>query len=337
MVEAGKKEVAPSGKFRLASEELVSRLKSSPKLHLSLLFLLLEVFIERRKFKFWDLRDFQVEGIRLAIRNKGIFLIAPTGSGKTLVAYLFLGKAVADGYVGVYLVPHTQLLDQKVAELYEFFRDYIHIIKMSGEFQPTQEELRKHRSHLIIVATYESFRAFLFEVQNREYFNTQTVFKGVVVDEIHLLGDAERGWKLESMLYKLQQDHKARFCCLSATFTKKDARIWSARLGCQLIYQNPFREFSYREVIKYKVKKQMTAAEQKVARKEKIELVLKECWKFIVDEHITNMRITNLDETASYEFLESDSIEDSTLEPQTRKPQVQDAKLLIFCYSRRFS
>jgi replicative superfamily II helicase len=58
--------------------------------------------------------------------------VVPTGSGKTRVSYIFLGKAIADGYVGVYLVPHTQLLDQKVAELSKFFGDYVHLIKMSG-------------------------------------------------------------------------------------------------------------------------------------------------------------------------------------------------------------
>jgi replicative superfamily II helicase len=285
---------------------------------------MLETFIERRGFRFVDLRKFQVQGIQVAIqrselqrRAKGPFIVAPTGSGKTIPAYFLLGRTIVDGGIGVYLVPHTQLLDQKVEELEEFFRGYVHVVKMSGEFQPTQEELQTYRDRLIIVATYESFRSFLFEVQHRQYFQTQKIFGGVVVDEIHMLGDEDRGWKLESLLYKLQKEHKARFCCLSATFTKADAQLWSARLGCQLIYENPSRDFSYLEIIKYKAKKSIPSeerdtigqdrekirAEKSAARQEKIEAVIRECWKFIVGEHIVNMTLLNVDEEVSYKFL----------------------------------
>jgi len=338
VVEINTIQFTPKFKLKSQFENFVNTLESPPKLHLTLVFLLLEKFIERRKFTFSDLRGFQVEGIQLAVRDEGIFLVAPTGSGKTVVAYIFLGLAIVRGHVGVYLVPHTQLLDQKVHKLREFFGTDVHIVKMSGAFQPTQEELRAHRNRLVIVATYESFRSFLFAVKNREYFASKQVFGGVVVDEVHTLGDEERGWKLESMLYQLRSDHKARLCCLSGTFTEKDAKVWSDHLGCQLIYRNPFRKFPYVEVVKWKAKKVMTPEEQRMAREEKIELTLRECWRFIVDDSIANMKLTDSDEVADYKFLEtSRNGARDDFEEGHPIPEVLDAKLLIFCYSRRFS
>jgi len=304
------------------SEEIFVQLEKAPKLHLSMVFLLLEIFIERRGFQYRGLREFQVEGIYAPIKKQGIFLIAPTASGKSLVAYFFLGKKIVDGSIGVYLVPSTQLLDQKVVDLEEFFRGYVQIMKMAGENRPTQHELRNHQDRLIIVATYESFRSFLFELQNRRYFTRQKVFGGVVVDEIHYLGDEDRGSKLESMLYKLQQEHAAQFCCLTGTFTREDAELWSGRLGCKLLYCDPTREFPLKEIVKRETKKNPSKMERKLARQEKMVKVLRECWEFIVNDHITKPVFTE-----DQEPEEADEL----------VPQVHNAKMLIFCYTRRSS
>jgi len=273
------------------SEKLLPRIGKPIKIHLSLVFLLLEIFIKRRGFQYPELRDFQVEGVSIVIKNQGIFLIAPTASGKSLIAYFFLGNAVANGYVGLYRVPSSQLLDQKVLDLEEFFQGYVQIFKMSGEHRPTQQVLQQHQDRLIIVATYESLRAFLFEVQDRKYFTKRKVFGGVVVDEIQYLADEERGPKLESMLYKLQVEHDALFCYMTGTFTLADAQAWSRRLGCKLFYHDPAREFILKEVIKYDTKKNPTKEEGRHIGQEKIAKLLKECWEFIVGANIPNMTL----------------------------------------------
>lgn len=325
-----------------SSEKLLPRIGTPSKLHLSLVFLLLEIFIERRGFQYLDLRDFQVEGILSVIKNQGIFLIAPTASGKSLIAYFFLGNAIVEGYVGVYLVPTTQLLDQTVLDLEEFFQGYVQIFKMSGEHRPTQQELRQHQDSLIIVATYESLRAFLFELQDRKYFTKQKIFGGVVIDEIHYLADEERGPKLESLLYKLQAEHNARLCCMTGTFTLADAQVWSQRLGCKLFYHDPTREFSLKEIIKFDTKKNPTAVEARCARQEKIVKVLKECWEFIVGDNIPNMDLPKIEvrrKKGNWVLEREDPrFKDDSEFSQSEElvPEVQDAKILIFCYSRRF-
>lgn len=120
MVESNKIRNTLRGPIQGSSEKFRFQIGTPSHLSFAFLLLLLEGFIERRGFTFNELREFQVEGIHLGLKSKGIFLIALTGAGKTLVAYSFLGKAIMDGYIGVYLVPHTQLLEQKARQLEEF-------------------------------------------------------------------------------------------------------------------------------------------------------------------------------------------------------------------------
>ena len=208
--------------------------------HLAYFFELLDRYIKTQGFEYSDLRDHQESAIRAAlniIKAQGMCYIAPTGEGKTIGGFAAIYSALMEGKVGVYLVPYTQVLDQKEEQLQEFYEGVAHVIKLSGELRPTVAEIRAHQERLIIVATFEAFQAFLFQLQNRRYFDKRDCLGAVVVDEAHLLGVRGRGAKLESLLYKLRDDYPAlRFCLMTATFTEEDAQKWSMLLNCQINY-----------------------------------------------------------------------------------------------------
>jgi len=282
-------------------------------MRLSKVFELLENDNNYQGFSFSELRPFQLEGILSSFQRDSTFVVNKTGSGKTTIAKPCLAMALVEGRAGVYLVPHVRLLDEKAEELQRFFQETAHIIKLSGEFKPTQEELRKHNNKVIFVATYEAFQAFLFQVQNRKYFTKKKPFGAVVVDEIHKLGDKDRGWKLETLLYKLKDDFgPILFCCLSATFDKEAAKQWSELLGCKLIYRMPDRVFAYEEVIKRSTK--MEGQNYQEAQDEKVRIVLQKFQEFVMEHSDTDYQ-----------------------EWEKRIPHVKDAKMLVFCNSRNFS
>jgi len=261
----------------------------------------LENYVKAEKFEMTDLRDFQRKASRVLIRGGNIFLVVRTGGGKTLIAFVCLFLALMRGQIGVYLVPHNQLLSQKVQQIQQFFGDEAHVIYLSGEGKPPPTELRKNQGKLIIVATYEAFRNFLFQVQNREYFSARQCFGAVVVDEVHMLQDSTRGVALETMLYKLKTEYNPQFCFLSGTFNEASATWWSTRLGCLPIYYDPARTFKFREV-----KRTASQKTTQAVVNEKIEKVLQ-----LIEEFIE----AHQDES----YLPSKLI---------------SGKMLIFCYSR---
>ena len=301
------------------------RRKAKPpyKGHLSKYFELASKDMKKDGYGLQTLRDYQFEAVKDVIRGRPVFIVAPTGSGKTDPAKASLHWSVARGLVGVYLVPHVQLLDEKARQVEAFFTDangqqIARVIKLSGESRPSRADLQMHDQGLIICATYEAFRAFLFQIRDRQYFKRKRCFGFVVVDEVHKIGDPERGARLESLLYMLRDEYRARLCCLSATFKFIDAEIWADRLDCKLIYRDPARAFPYEEVLKTLTKKHYeNPDEYREALGEKMDLVVAKVKEF-VDAHL-NVDFSNLEKG------------------QPRVPRVTPAKMLVFCHSRNLA
>ncbi|NVM53922.1 MAG: DEAD/DEAH box helicase [Candidatus Helarchaeota archaeon] len=179
----------------------------------------------------------------------------------------------------------------------------VKVISVSGENHPRKKDLERYRKRLIIIATYEAFRAFLFQIQGRHYFKTKKPFGTVVVDETHRIKDQERGWKLETLLYKLREEFKCKLCLLSASFDIKSAQDWAERLDCELLYCKEERTFAYHEILKKFPPFPPDKDEAKKARKEKVGHVVDIC-QTIAEEAVT---------------------------PQG---EVNPVKVLIFCHSR---
>jgi len=191
------------------------------------------------------LRPFQKKGIRYILSGRSFICVDKTGSGKTLLGLVGLWVALSRGKIGTYLVPHVRLLAQKAGQIRAFFGPSVHVVELKGESKPPLRILRKHVKRLIIVATFEAFRSFLFDVQGRQYFTSTDVFGTVVVDEAHVIGEKGRGPALETLLYKLQDEFRVQTCLLSASFNEESARKWGNRLEAEVLWNDPNREFRF--------------------------------------------------------------------------------------------
>ena len=177
--------------------------------------------------------------------KKNVLIVTPTNSGKSIIGFARVALALVMGKIGVFLVPTKELLKAKIIEIKDFFGDLVVVMKISGEHRPSIDEIKKAEGRLIFVATYEAFRSFLFSVQKKTYFNQKKIFGGIVIDEIHNIGIKDRGQKLESLIYKLRDEHNSQFCFLSATITRKSAKFWADRFDSKLIFKPLRRKFEF--------------------------------------------------------------------------------------------
>ena len=152
----------------------------------------------------------QAEAIRRGLfGDKNILVSAPTASGKSLIAYMALINAVLSGYKGVYTTPLKALANEKLEDLIYHLRDTgIKIGISTGDYDSSGEELSKYD---IIVTTYERLDSLL-----RMRPSWIRDVKTIVIDEIHVLGDEDRGSVVEMIIVRSLRLNK-QIIALSAT------------------------------------------------------------------------------------------------------------------------
>ncbi|MFT4260925.1 MAG: DEAD/DEAH box helicase [Candidatus Woesearchaeota archaeon] len=154
------------------------------------------------KFKGFKLDRFQEESINSIENNHSVVVSAATGTGKTLIADFVIDKYLNQGKRIIYTAPIKALSNQKYADFKrQYGEDKVGIM--------TGDVTINHEAPLRIMTT-EIYRNMLLandpDLDDVAY---------IVFDEIHYLGDFERGtvWE-ESIIFS--KEH-TRFLCLSAT------------------------------------------------------------------------------------------------------------------------
>jgi len=171
------------------------------------------------------------------LEGKSLVVAAPTASGKTLVAEFAALNTLKKGMKVVYIVPLRALASEKYHEFKEKYEPLGFRIALSmGDLDSSDPWLS--RADLIIV-TSEKFDSLL-----RHGIPWVGQIGLVVVDEIHLLNDPERGPTLEITITKLRQLAKPQILALSATIKNyKEIAEW---LGAEAVSSD------YRPVKLYK-------------------------------------------------------------------------------------
>ncbi len=127
--------------------------------------------------------------------DKNLVVVAPTASGKTLVGEMALVKKAYEKKIGLYLVPLRALASEKYYDFKKLERLGFRIGISTGDYESPAEYLGKYD---IIVATYERFDSLL-----RLKPSWLRKIGTVVIDELHMIGDDERGPILEMIIARL--------------------------------------------------------------------------------------------------------------------------------------
>lgn len=153
------------------------------------------------KYRDFVLDKFQIQAITELENGHSLVLSAPTGSGKTLVAEYLIEKVLKTDRRIIYTSPIKALSNQKYRDFSRLYGDKVGIL--------TGDVVINRDAQALIVTT-EVYRNMAIEdpeaIADVAY---------VIFDEIHFLGDIERGtvWE-ESIIFSPKT---VRFLALSAT------------------------------------------------------------------------------------------------------------------------
>lgn len=158
------------------------------------------------------LRPAQEKSIKKGLlQGKNLLVCTPTASGKTLIAELAALKSIIEGKgKAVYIVPLKALASEKCRD---FKRRYDKIVKVAlsiGDIDSSDPYLAEYD---LLIVTAEKMDSLL-----RHNAPWVSNIATIIIDEIHLLNDTERGPTLEILLTILKQLLKnAQLIGLSAT------------------------------------------------------------------------------------------------------------------------
>lgn len=167
------------------------------------------------------------------LQGRNLLITTPTASGKTLIAMMAAAKTVLDRNAKVvYLTPLRALASEKYEEFkaFERFRKEdstnVKVMISTGDYDSSSEHLKRGD---ILILTNEKMDSVMRH--GAEWIHDVGLF---VADEVHLLGDKERGPTLEMMITKIMMlRNNAQLLALSATVTNaEDIAKW---LKCELV------------------------------------------------------------------------------------------------------
>ncbi|MFW9873338.1 MAG: DEAD/DEAH box helicase [Candidatus Thorarchaeota archaeon] len=180
--------------------------------------------------KIFELRDIQKKVIRKGLFFRNSFLIcAPSGSGKTLIGELCAVNNVFQKFgKSVYLVPFKALATEKYFHFKKGYTKYGVRVEISiGDYDIDDSKIEKAD---IIVTTYEKMDSIIRNFYDKEWI---AEFSTIIIDEIHIIGESDRGPRLESLIVRLNEFfHHPQIIGLSATIANPEFfNAWLTSLG----------------------------------------------------------------------------------------------------------
>ena len=169
------------------------------------------------------------------LKGKNQFVVSATGSGKTLIGEMAgVQNLLNKKGKMLYVVPLVALANQKYDQ---FSERYSHLglttsIKIGAILIKTSQRVKMQTSPKadIIVGTYEGIDHML-RSGNADFLGK---IGTVVVDEVHMLEDQERGHRVDGLIGRLRYvAPTAQFIYLSATVAKPAA--YAKKLNAQLV------------------------------------------------------------------------------------------------------
>lgn len=178
------------------------------------------------EFGWYELTDIQEKTIPLVINsNKHLIVESETASGKTEAVFLPILSLIEnnadyrDKVSGLYISPLKALINDQFKRIYKLAEEMnVRITKWHGDVKSNIKKNFLNNPSGILQITPESIEAFMINRPEK----IKEVFKGVefiVIDEIHSFIGHDRGYHLQSLLYRLNKyfNNQPRIFGLSAT------------------------------------------------------------------------------------------------------------------------
>ncbi len=166
--------------------------------------------------------------------GKDLLVVAATASGKTFIGEMAGMKNYLEGRGRtLFLVPLVALANQKYERFTERYAKFARTGLLTGMSRLNLPETRKtgdrNPQAPIIVGTYEGVDHMIRCGQRMSNIAT------VVIDEVQMLEDKERGHRLDGMIARLKYlAPQAQFLYLSATIGSPN--VLAKKLGCTLVH-----------------------------------------------------------------------------------------------------
>ncbi len=171
----------------------------------------------------FGLDEFQTAGITALTEGRSVLVAAPTGAGKTVVGEFAVWHALERGGRCFYTTPIKALSNQKYGDLVQRHgAERVGLLTGDNAINGAAP---------VVVMTTEVLRNMLYE--------GSAALRGlhaVVLDEVHYLGDRERGAVWEEVIVSLPPS--VQLACLSATVSNaEEFGQWLAevREGCDVV------------------------------------------------------------------------------------------------------
>ena len=165
-----------------------------------------------------------------------VLVTAPTGTGKTAIALYVITKNLEEGKKTFYTTPLKALSNEKFRNFQKIYGEE-NVGLITGD-------TKINKDAPIVIMTTEVYRNMIFGERFKEHNPILDNLKTVVFDELHYLGDLDRGGVWEQSI--ILSDPKTQLLSLSATIgNNEDVARWMARcrdLGFSRYFANSLNQ-----------------------------------------------------------------------------------------------
>lgn len=163
--------------------------------------LIREIATKRHYQSFTELQEIAFRNEDVYSEDKDLFIIGQTSSGKTLIPLLlFYRYALEEASHGrrprmLFSVPYRALAAQKQREFERFFDELrLKVAVSTAEFRENDDEIRRG---MVDVAVIINEKVYKYAAQDEDFLSR---YDYLVLDEVGLIGDSERGMKLDFLI-----------------------------------------------------------------------------------------------------------------------------------------
>ena len=153
-------------------------------------------------------------------KGDDVLVTAPTGTGKTAIAHYAISKNLEEGKKTFYTTPLKALSNEKFKSFQKIYGEE-NVGLLTGD-------TKINKDAPIVIMTTEVYRNMIFGERFRDHNPILDNLKTVVFDELHYLGDIDRGCVWEQSI--ILSDPKTQLLSLSATIgNNEELAQWMAK------------------------------------------------------------------------------------------------------------